>query len=224
MIHLEEELNILKQETMNMWQLVIQQLQKTEESLINFDKDLASEVIANEKRVNAMELKIDNDCESAFALLNPVAVDLRFVLAILKINNNLERTGDIAEGIAKFIANAKNPFETKLLEVTRVREMYDISIEMLKDILIAFETENTKLARTLFRRDEIIDEINRNANTVLVDYIAQHPESTEQALNILSAIRKLERVGDQAKNIAEEIIFYVEAKVLKHMKKSKLEE
>ena len=90
--------------------------------------------------------------------------------------------------------------------------------------LIAFETENTKLARTLFRRDEIIDDINRNANTILVDYIAQYPESTEQALNILSAIRKLERVGDQAKNIAEEIIFYVEAKVLKHMKKGKLEE
>ncbi len=223
MIHLEEELNVLKQETMNMWQLVIQQLQKTEEALINFDKDLASEVIANERRVNAMELKIDNDCENAFALLNPVAVDLRFVLAILKINNNLERTGDIAEGIAKFISQAKNPFETQLLEITRVREMYMHSIEMLKDILIAFDTENTKLARTLFRRDEMIDEINRNANSILVDYISKYPESTEQALNILSAIRKLERVGDQAKNIAEEIIFYVEAKVLKHTKKGLLE-
>jgi len=223
MIHLEEELNVLKQETMNMWQLVIQQLQKTEEALINFDKDLASEVIANERRVNAMELKIDNDCENAFALLNPVAVDLRFVLAILKINNNLERTGDIAEGIAKFISQAKNPFETQLLEITRVREMYMHSIEMLKDILIAFDTENTKLARTLFRRDEMVDEINRNANSILVDYISKYPESTEQALNILSAIRKLERVGDQAKNIAEEIIFYVEAKVLKHTKKGLLE-
>src|SRR5689334_81547 len=103
MTHLEEELASLKTEITEMWLMVISQLHKTKEALIQFDKDLAREVVATEKRVNAQELKIDRECENIIALFNPVAVDLRTVLAILKINNNLERSGDIAEGIAKYI-------------------------------------------------------------------------------------------------------------------------
>src|ERR1017187_4631133 len=103
MAHLDDELIHLKNETLAMWDLVQLQLKKALESLVKLDQDLAREVILNEKRVNAYELKIDRDCENIFALFTPVAVDLRFVLAALKINNNLERTGDIAEGIGKFI-------------------------------------------------------------------------------------------------------------------------
>jgi phosphate transport system protein len=216
MTHLDIELNQLKSEIINMWNLVIQQLKKTQEALITLDKDLAREVIANEKRVNGMELKIDLDCENIFALFTPVAVDLRFVLAILKINSNLERTGDIAEGIAKFITNLSSPLDEKLLEVTQVLVMHEEATDMLKDVLEAFEKEDTKLARRIFHRDEFLDEINLNANKIVTDYIHDNPESIAQALYIISTIRKLERVGDQCKNIAEEIIFYLEAKVLKH--------
>jgi phosphate transport system protein len=217
MTHLDDELIQLKNEITTMWTLVIQQLKKTQEALVTRDKDLAHEVIANEKRVNAMELKIDRDCENIFALLNPVAVDLRFVLAILKINNNLERTGDIAEGIAKFIANASGGFDEKLLGATEILRMYEEANDMLSDLLNAFTNEDTKLARTIFKRDEVLDEINRKADAAVAGFIRANPDKIEQALYILSAIRKLERVGDQGKNIAEEIIFYVEAKVLKHV-------
>src|ERR671922_1870290 len=103
MTHLEEELSYAKEEINEMCQVVISQLYKTREALIKFDKDLAREVVATEKRINGLELKIDRDCENIIALYNPVAVDLRTVLAILKINSNLERCGDIAEGIAKYI-------------------------------------------------------------------------------------------------------------------------
>ena len=103
MSHLDNELQQLKTETIKMWMLVNLQLTKAKEALLKFDKDLAREVILGERRVNAWELKIDRDCENIFALFNPVAVDLRFVLSALKINNNLERIGDIAEGIAKKI-------------------------------------------------------------------------------------------------------------------------
>src|SRR3984957_6582585 len=103
MTQLETELQFLKREIINMWNLVRSQLLKAKNSMINFDKDLAREVVLKEKRVNGSELKIDRDCENIFALFCPVAIDLRFLLAVLKINSNLERIGDIAEGIAKYL-------------------------------------------------------------------------------------------------------------------------
>lgn len=218
MTHLEKELKALKGETVEMWQLVLSQLQKASHSLQSFDKDFAHEVVANEKRVNSMELKIDRDCESIFALYTPVAVDLRLVLATLKIVNNLERIGDIAEGISNFILSEKEPFDKALLKSTRFNEMFDGAIKTVEDVLKAFEEDDTKLARSIFKQDEMLDEINMDANQHITLFIGDHLTKTEQALNILSIIRRLERVGDQSKNIAEEIIFYVEAKVLKHNK------
>ena len=219
MTHLDTELQLLKGEITSVWTLVINQLKKTQDALLRFDKDLAREVVLNEKRVNAYELKIDRDCENIFALFNPVAVDLRFVLAVLKINNNLERTGDIAEGIGKFIVITESAFDKNLLEVAQVVKMFDEATSMLEEVLVAFEKEDTALARSVFKQDEVLDNINLKANTIIADFIRKNPDKLEQALYILSTIRKLERVGDQAKNIAEEIIFYVEAKVLKHNKK-----
>src|SRR5690348_2078081 len=104
MTQFETEIAAIKNEVINMWRLVRSQLMKAYEALITNNKDLAHEVMAMEKRVNALELKIDRDCENIFALHCPVAIDLRFLLAVLKINNNLERIGDIADGIARYIA------------------------------------------------------------------------------------------------------------------------
>jgi phosphate transport system protein len=221
MSHLDIELQQLKAETIKMWTLVNNQLRKGKDSLVNLDKDLAREVILSERRVNAYELKLDRDCENIFALFNPVAVDLRCVLAVLKINNNLERTGDIVEGIAKFVTNVDNNFDKQLLEVTRVVEMYEAAINMMDEVLESFDKENTSIARRVFQQDELLDDINLKANAAIANYIRNNQDGIESALYLLSIIRKLERVGDQAKNMAEEIIFYIEAKVLKH--RSKLE-
>ena len=199
-----------------MWKLVRSQLLKGKESLLNFDKDLARQVVSAERRVNAYELKIDRDCENIFALFSPVAIDLRFVLAILKINSNLERIGDISEGIARFVIDLERPLENNLIVGSRILEMFDLSDNMLEEAALAFETEDTKLARTLFKKDENVDEINNNISSYVTDFIKGHPDHVRESLHVLSMIRKLERVGDQTKNIAEEIIFYVEAKVLKH--------
>ena len=216
MSHLDIELQQLKADTIKMWTLVNLQLVKAKESLLNLDKDLARQVILSEKRVNASELKLDLDCENIFALFNPVAVDLRFVLAVLKINSNLERTGDIAESIAKFVINVDKNFDLKLLEITRVVKMFEAAIQMMNETMDAFDSENTLIARKIFQQDELLDEINNKANTIVAEYIKNQTENIEPALYLLSVIRKLERVGDQAKNMAEEIIFYIEAKVLKH--------
>jgi len=219
MTQLETELQQLKNEVKNMWGMVRGQLLKALSALMNFDRDLAREVVVMEKRVNGTELKIDRDCENIFALYSPVAVDLRFLLAVLKINTNLERIGDIAEGIAKHVLSVNTAFKEELLEATKVIEMYRESIAMLEDTLTAFENEDTILARSVFEKDEFLDSINLQANELIEAYLKDNPEEIDQALYSLSIIRKLERVGDQSKNIAEEIIFYIEAKVLKHINK-----
>lgn len=219
MIQIEIELEHLKKEVINMWNLVHSQLLKSMSAFINFDRDLAREVVSMEKRVNGLELKIDRDCENIFALLTPVAVDLRFVLAVLKINSNLERIGDIAEGSAKYIIDADHTFKDELLDATKTITMYDEAIVILETTLKAFETEDTGLARSVFKKDESLDTINFNAQSATIAYLTKHPGDIGQALHNLSIIRRLERVGDQSKNIAEEIIFYLEAKVLKHKHK-----
>lgn len=200
-----------------MWVLVQSQIEKAYQALINNDKDLAREVIINERRVNSMELKIDSDCEDIFALYNPVAGDLRTVLATLKINNNLERIGDLAEGICKHIISEADAFESELLDATEIHAMYEAAATIMSDVLKAYTTEDTKLARTIFKKDEILNEINVLATQNIKDYIGSDIAKIEQGLNFLSIIRKLERVGDQLTNIAEEIIFSHEAKVLKHL-------
>lgn len=199
-----------------MWMLVQSQLNKTREAMTNFDKDLAREILVKEKRVNSFELKIDRDCENIFALHCPVAIDLRFLLAALKINTNLERIGDIAAGVAKYVIESTTNFNEAALESTSILRMFDEAIAILTDTRTAFENEDTALARSIFKRDEVLDVVNRNATTSIAEVIKGDSSMLTEALFMLSIIRKLERIGDQSKNIAEEIIFYVEAKILKH--------
>lgn len=216
MTHLDVELKQLKEETNELFELVVSQLRKAQLALLHFDKDLAHEVNFNEKRVNALELKIDKDCENIFALFNPVAIDLRFVLAVLKINYNLERIGDIADGIARYVIDIKTPLSQELIGISRLNEMFVTSTEMLSDTRLAFHGEDARMARGVFQKDDLLDQINGSANQSIEDFIRSNTEQIAPALHVISTIRKLERTGDQVKNIAEEIIFFIEAKVLKH--------
>jgi phosphate transport system protein len=218
-IHLDEELKRLKEDTLDMAKLAQKQFHKSIAALLEFDKDLALEVRFNEKRVNAMELNIDKKCENILALLNPVAIDLRFVFSTLKINANLERLGDNAEGIARYVQDSKNKIDLELIRVTHFEEMHDIAGKMIEDVIEAFITDNPKLARKVFQRDDRMDEINREATAIVSEYIKSNLDRTQEALILLTLVRKLERVGDLIVNVAEEVIFYVEAKVLKHGKK-----
>lgn len=218
MTHLDIELKKLRLDMVEMFNLVLSQLEKSQQALTDFDKDLAREVRVNEKRVNSFELKLDRDCENVIALFNPVAVDLRFVLASLKMNSNLERIGDIAEGIAQFVLSIKNAPDPNLLKATRVMEMFTTANSIVADVRTSFENEDTRLARNVFMKDELLDEINIASTSAVAEFIKNNPDKINQSLYMLSTIRKLERVGDQSKNIAEEIIFYVEAKVIKHKK------
>lgn len=201
-----------------MFDLVETQLHKSKDALARFDKDLAREVVQIEKRVNGQELQIDRIAENFIALYSPVAIDLRFVLAALKINNNLERIGDIAEGISKYINESEHAFDAKLMEESSVLPMFEAAVRMLQEVHEAFEKEDTAIARKTFKSDDYLDHINIEAIENLSAAMASDPSKIKDALYLISIIRKLERIGDQLKNIAEEIIFYIEAKVLKHTK------
>jgi phosphate transport system protein len=221
MTHLDAEINQLKASIIEMWQLVIYQLEKSQQVLSDFDKGLIQDIKINEKLVDSFELKIDRDCENILALYNPVAVDLRFVLSVLKINYNLERIGDYANSVSKMIEDLDSPVNNELLKNTRVFEMYSLIQKLMHDSLESFENENNTLARNIFGKDKEINKINKASTRIISDYIISKPEEVIIAMNLLSVIRKLERAGDHIQNIAEEIIFYLEAKVMKHNKAKK---
>lgn len=219
MTHLDTEMHLLREEIIEMHRMVRTQLAKCRSALLNFDRDLAKEIVNTERRINALELKIDRDCENILALFNPVAVDLRFILAVLKINSNLERIGDHAEGIGRYVLDLDKAYDADIATKFRVEEGFDTAISMIDDALDALLKEDTALARKVFLKDEVLDHLNKNATSVTIDLIARNAPDPLHYINIMSIVRKLERCGDQTKNIAEEIIFFIEAKVLKHGKK-----
>jgi phosphate transport system protein len=224
MTHLHDQLKKLRANLLEMADLVKNQFNKSLTSLFDEDDDLANEVLHNERRVNALELKIDRDCENIFALLTPVAHDMRFVFGTLKINADLERIADYAEGISKLILLGEKKFDPELIEKIELKRMFEVCFEMLKDIEEAYATDDSRLARSVFARDKQLNKINEKVTDIVEEYIKGDTTQIKQALLLASIIRKLERVGDHITNIAEEIIFYKEAKVLKHGNKGGVED
>ncbi len=220
-MNIEEEVQQLKEAINDMAELTISQMKKAKDAYLANDSELAQEIIHNEKRVNAIELSIDRDCENIFALLNPVASDLRFVISALKINSDLERIGDYADGIADYVVDLTEKLDPSLVKETKSQEMFNIAISMLEDIAIALREDNVKLARKVYQKDSELNKININASKIITEYINNNPKTVRQSLFMFSVIRKIERTGDHIKNIAEDLIFYVEAKVLRHKKMKK---
>ncbi|MBE9492295.1 MAG: phosphate signaling complex protein PhoU [Bacteroidetes bacterium] len=216
MTHLEIELEQLKKAIIEMMDIVKNQLEKSRTALLSMDTDIAQEIIHNEIRINALELSIDRDCENIFALFNPVAIDLRFILSILKINSDLERIGDLAEGIAKFALELESSPPKNLLTEIRFNEMFELTINMLDNVIEGFIHEDTKIARQVFKKDKILNQINKDSPRIISEFVEKDPQIIKPSLYFFSVIRKLERIGDLTKNIAEDIIFHIEAKVLKH--------
>lgn len=200
-----------------MWTLVCDQMKNVCEAIPTVDKDRAWDVLIREKKVNAYELKLDCDIEDFLVLYNPVAVDMRFIVAMLKINTDLERIGDFAENIARFIIRQDGvPIDAELLEKSRLKEMANAVLNMLDTAKEALEKEDIGLANSLFEKDNLVDEINAGATQVLADYIGKHPEKAAFSLDFKGIFLRLERTGDHITNLAEEIVFYIDAIVLKH--------
>ncbi len=217
MKHSEQELQTLKNEINQMWQLVISQLEKAKQAFLNNDVELAWEITSLEKRVNAFELKIESNCENYIALYSPVAIDLRLILSIMKISITLERIADYADGIARHIIDRDcSHFDKMLVEDLELERMFDILISMMTDSFVSLGSESVKSSGKILAKDNEVDEIYHAAISKLESYLTKDTEMIHCGLNLMLLLRKMERIGDHCSNIVEEIVFYVEAKVLKH--------
>lgn len=214
---IENELDNIRRESLNMWSLVYDQFSAVCEAVKTGDKEKAWDVLIREKRVNASELKLDCDVEDFLVLYNPVAIDLRFVLAMYKINSDLERIGDFAENIARFvIKSGEKAIDPGLMKKLRFEEMAGQVLKMIETSKQAMEKDNIQLANSIFVMDNLVDEINANVTPVLAEYVKEHPEDTALAIDLKSVFLRMERAGDHVTNMAEEIVFYIDAEVLKH--------
>lgn len=216
----DDELKSIRAEVLDMWALVYEQMKNVCDAIPTADSEKAWEVLVREKRVNASELKLDCDIEDFLVLYNPVAVDMRFIVAMLKINTDLERIGDFAENIARFIIRQNSePIDADLIKNARLAEMCQAVLDMLLTARLALEKEDLSMANSIFEKDNKVDEINAAATQVLAEYIAQHPEKAAFCLDFKGVFLRLERAGDHITNLAEEIVFYIDAVVLKHSAK-----
>jgi phosphate transport system protein len=176
--------------------------------------ELAKLVIERDDKVDKYDIKIDKVCQKILALNQPVAMDLRLIMSALTINTNLERIGDIAVNIAEhFLMLKKKP---SFLDQTRYYEMAPIVKEMIRSSIDSFIQNDPKLAKKVIELDDVIDNYNVENHNILIDIMKKDPDTIQDAVVILVISRQLERLGDHATNIAEDVYFIVEAQMIKH--------
>jgi phosphate transport system protein len=213
---IEPELEALKDNLQDMLSMVKKQMEKCLKAIEEKDNSLAKQVVDDEKKVNIQELAIDRDCENILALHTPVATDLRMVLATLKITNDLERIGDSAKALAKFLSKDLDKDEYKWMKELEFPSMLEILISMLKEMGNAMRKEDTKSALKAVKKDEALNDYFKKAVKTTEGLILKNPDDAKTLLTLFLLIRNLERAGDLTKNIAEEIVFQIEARVVKH--------
>lgn len=212
--HFVHEIEALKEQLLRMGGRAEAIVLKAVEALRRHDEVLAREVFADDKQVDQLELDIDARCVGLLALQQPMAGDLRFITAALKISNDLERVGDHAVNIAGSATRlAREPELQPLGDITQMAEK---SSAMLHEALDAFVRRDSDAARRLCLRDDEVDQLNRQVFRDLLAFIRDDPRTAPRAMELILVARNLERVADLATNVAEEVVFIAEARVIKH--------
>jgi phosphate transport system protein len=212
--HFEKELAALKEELLLMGGRAEAVVRMAVEALRRLDQTLAQEVLEADKVIDRMEIDVDDRCVRLLALQQPMARDLRFITAALKIVNDLERVGDHAVNIAESTGRlAGQPLLKPLVDIPRMAELAG---GMLHDALDAFVRQDAEAAWRLCARDDEVDALNRQVFNDLVAYMVEDPRTVTRAMELILVARNLERVADLATNVAEEVVFIAEARVIKH--------
>ncbi len=213
----EKELINLKKEIINYALHVEKMIEKSLKGLLEKKNNFLKEVIEkDEDFANEMEIKIDEMSISAIAKYEPKAKDLRAVLMILKINNDLERMADHAVNIAESaLFLIERPQVKPYIDLPRMAEE---TIKMLKDSINSFIDENAELAKSVCERDDIVDSLRDQITRELITYMISDPSTIERALHLIKIAQNLERIADLATNICEDVIFIVKGKIIKHHK------
>ena len=204
----------LKKELLASGSLVEEAVNQSIEALVNRRINLAEVVIEGDYQINQKENQIEEECLKILALHQPVAADLRFIISVLKVNNDLERIGDLAVNIAEraVYLSAHEPLKATL----NFPRMADGARKMVRKSLDALIGMDANLARIVLTMDDEIDDLNREMYTILQDLMHQSPECIERAVQTLSVSRYLERIADLSTNIAEDVVFMVEGELIRH--------
>ncbi len=214
MRHFEEELENLRNRLLEMSGLVEDSVYRSVQSLIEKDEAAAQQVLQNEARINRMEIEIDELATSLLARVQPMATDLRFITAAIKINNDLERMGDISVNIVRrTLSLMREPMPKELVDIPH---MATIAQSMIRKSLDAFVRKDAELARSILTSDDVIDQLRDSVYEELISLMERDPTTVRQSINLMFIARALERLADHATNIAEDVLFLVEGVEVRH--------
>ncbi len=212
--HIEHQIAQLKNSILQFGTIVEESISRSNTALFKRDVELAQKVIANDAEIDRLEVELEEECLKVLALYQPVAADLRFVVAVLKINNDLERIGDLASNIAKTVSQLTITGPLELPE--EISNMAKQVEEMVKNSLDAVVKADPDLARQVRKEDDIVDAGRHTVRKLVMQQIKKDPEKVEGLLQINSISKHLERIADMATNIAEDVIYMVEGEIVRH--------
>ena len=212
--HFQKELEELKENLLKMATLVEKAIRDAVQSMVKKDTELPQKASKKENQINSMKIAIDNMCLKLLALRQPTTVNFRFITSAMKIIADLERMGDQAVKISEQAISLIQ--EPQLIPYIDIPKMAEIAQSMVKDVLDAFVNRDSKLARSVYERDDLVDKLNDRVVRELLPYMTSDPKTTARAVHLMIVCRCLERIADQATNIAEDIIFMVDALFIKY--------
>ena len=214
MKHFIRELVKVKKNILELGTLVEEQVYKTLQAIISFDKDLAEQIIKNDIEIDEMEVEIEEECLKILALHQPVAVDLRFIVAVIKINNDLERIGDMAVNIAQRVKTIASQEQCEFIyDYTTMAEK---SKNMLNNSLDALVNMDIDLAYKVCLLDDEVDAIKVDAYDTIKQAMKNNPDHLSYLINLFLISRHLERIADHSTNISEEVIYLIEGEIIRH--------
>jgi phosphate transport system protein len=212
--HFEQELELLKAKLLEMSALVENAVYRSVQGVVEKNEELAKQVLQNEARINQLEIEVDDMAISLLALQAPMAADLRLVTAAIKINNDLERMGDLSASIAQSaLALMREPVIRPLIDIPHIA---GLAQSMVRKSLDAFVNRDAELARSVLASDDAVDNMRTASYHELISFMEKNPQQIPQALYLLSVVRNLERIADHSTNIAEDVLFLVKGIDVRH--------
>jgi len=221
----DAELEAIRSRVLEMGGLVESQIRRALDALASGDRSLADEVIANDHRVNGMEVALDGDCSQVIVRRQPAANDLRLILAITKTVTDLERVGDEAQKIARMAKSIheRGGMEGRSPRTVEVRHASEVALSMLRRALDAFARLDVAAAADVIRDDASIDSEFRSILRQLITYMMEDPRTISTALDVVWVAKAIERMGDHAKNMAEQVIYIVKGTDVRHVDPASIE-
>jgi phosphate transport system protein len=219
--HFDEELRSLKEKLLQMAALAEESIAKSVKALVDRDKKLAQSIVESDDEINMLEIEVEEFCLKLLALRQPIAKDLRLIAAAMKINSDIERIGDLSVNIAQRTLDLLS--EPQLKPLIDIPRMAAFAQKMVRDSLDSFVDQNAELARDVCRRDDEVDQLNDQIFRELLTYMFQDPKNINRSVDLILIGRNLERIADHATNIAEDVVYMVKGKTIKHHIEEKIE-